>query len=716
MSFRPEYGRKLKNKQMKTSPFVHAAIDKGFQTCGRSFLLFSLLLLVVFSNAQTRQKEDTTYVNTLLSQSKALFGEDPAKAIAIAKQAYTVAQAIKFEKGEATALKNIGIGYYFQQQYVETLDYWNQSLKLFEQMNDKAGISNLLNNIGAVYMDKGDDARALDYCLRSLKIAEDIQDKSRIMSSLATVASIYHNKQDPRAINYLLKALPLAEETGDKEALPVLLGNIGEVYFDQGNDEEAMAYYQRAINNGKDIANAAFALNGMGKIALRKKEFDLALKHHAKALEIAEKVNDKMQQLRALKGMANVYLQKQNFPLALTYYEKAKALGEEINANVELQDIYQEMAAAYANISDYRNAFFYKTKYADIKDTLYNIETAKKLGNLQFDFDLYKKEGEIKLLTKEKQMSESKLKGLAAALLVLLFVAAVLWRINKTKQRAIRLLQRQKTMTDEALNKLKATQEQLIQSEKMASLGELTAGIAHEIQNPLNFITNFSELSSELLSEMEDVLQQDNKSAALSMAADVKQNLQKINHHGKRADAIVKGMLQHSSKRSGTKEPTDINLLVKEYLNLAYHGYRAKDDSFRVILESHFDQNAGNVNVLPQEIGRVLLNLYNNAFYAVAEKKRHENGNFEPVVSVSTKKVGNNILIHVSDNGTGIKQQLVKKVFQPFFTTKPSGEGTGLGLSLSYDIITKGHGGELKVESKEGEGTDFLLQLPVSKQ
>ncbi|MBK7122420.1 MAG: two-component sensor histidine kinase [Chitinophagaceae bacterium] len=266
---------------------------------------------------------------------------------------------------------------------------------------------------------------------------------------------------------------------------------------------------------------------------------------------------------------------------------------------------------------------------------------------------------------------------------------------------------------EKAYTELKATQAQLVQSEKMASLGELTAGIAHEIQNPLNFVNNFSEVNSELISEMKEELNKGNIEEAKTIANDIDENEQKIIFHGKRADAIVKGMLQHSRSSNGVKEPTNINALADEYLRLAYHGLRAKDKSFNAGMKTDFDESIGNINIIPQDIGRVILNLITNAFYVVDEKKKSGIANYEPTVSVSTKKIGDKVEVNVKDNGNGIPQKVLDKIFQPFFTTKPTGQGTGLGLSLSYDIV-KAHGGELKVETNENEGSTFIIQLPTN--
>ncbi len=272
---------------------------------------------------------------------------------------------------------------------------------------------------------------------------------------------------------------------------------------------------------------------------------------------------------------------------------------------------------------------------------------------------------------------------------------------------------KQKEELEQTLEELKATQSQLIQSEKMASLGELTAGIAHEIQNPLNFVNNFSEVSAELIADMKEELKNGNAGEVQLIADDLQENLVRITQHGKRADAIVKSMLQHSKKNTGQQEPTDINALADEYLRLSYHGLRAKDKTFNATMLTDFDGTTGKINIVPQDMGRVLLNLFNNAFYAVSEKKQNlPDTDYKPTVSVSTKKLQDSIQIVVKDNGNGIPQTVIDKIFQPFFSTKPTGKGTGLGLSLSYDIVTRQHGGTIVAETKEGEGATFIIGLP----
>ena len=274
-------------------------------------------------------------------------------------------------------------------------------------------------------------------------------------------------------------------------------------------------------------------------------------------------------------------------------------------------------------------------------------------------------------------------------------------------------LTNQKEELQATLEQLQATQQQLIQSEKLASLGELTAGIAHEIQNPLNFVNNFSEVSVELIDEMQEELQKGDTEEAATIAADLKENLSKIIHHGKRADGIVKGMLQHSRASSTVKESTDINKLADEYLRLSYHGLRAKDKSFNAEMVTNFSEQLPMINVVPQDVGRVLLNLFNNAFYAVHQRQKENLPGYKPTITVSTAAKGNMVIITVRDNGTGIPDEVREKIMQPFFTTKPTGEGTGLGLSLSYDIIVKGHNGTIDVQSEENNFTEFTISIPA---
>jgi signal transduction histidine kinase len=378
-----------------------------------------------------------------------------------------------------------------------------------------------------------------------------------------------------------------------------------------------------------------------------------------------------------------------------------------------------EFLSSYYDKKDPAKALNYLKEYNAVRESLYGTKNMQAMQNLV----VAEAQRQQEIIEMEKAyQNKIKMYALLGGLIVLLLAAAMFYRNSVNQKKSRILLQHQKNELEQSLRQLRTTQTQLVQAEKMASLGELTAGIAHEIQNPLNFVNNFSEVSTELVDEMKSEIKKGNYDEVNVIADDVKQNLEKINHHGTRAADIVKGMLQHSRSSSGVKEPTDINALADEYLRLAYHGLRAKDIDFNATMKTDFDKSIDKINIIPQDIGRVILNLITNAFYAVNEKSKQGIAEYEPTVSVVTKKVNHQVEIRVTDNGNGIPPNILDKIFQPFFTTKPTGQGTGLGLSLSYDIV-KAHGGELKVETltteaaalagKEGAGTTFIISLPL---
>jgi signal transduction histidine kinase len=453
----------------------------------------------------------------------------------------------------------------------------------------------------------------------------------------------------------------------------------------------------------------------LGNLYFKKANYDSALYYYRLSEHLAAEIRPKQTALIYV-SLARYYNKMAQPDSALYYAKKGLAIAERVLSTKSTYESAEMLAHIYEQKHEVDSAFVYLKLSNGLKDSLFNVAKSQEIENLATNEIIRELELES---TQAAYKSKLRFYGLTALLFVALIVAFLLWRNNNNRRQAFEMLQEQKrtietqkAKVETTLEELKITQRQLIQSEKMASLGELTAGIAHEIQNPLNFVNNFSEVSKELLVEMKDELETGNTADAKEIAADVIENLEKILHHGKRADAIVKGMLQHSRSSSGQKEATDINKLADEYLRLAYHGLRAKDKAFNVTMKTDFDETIETIKVVPQDIGRVMLNLITNAFYAVAEKKKQQPDGYEPTVSVSTKKLNNTVEIEVADNGNGIPQKVWDKIFQPFFTTKPTGEGTGLGLSLSYDIV-KAHGGELKVESKEGLGAVFVVTLPV---
>jgi signal transduction histidine kinase len=395
----------------------------------------------------------------------------------------------------------------------------------------------------------------------------------------------------------------------------------------------------------------------------------------------------------------------------------------QLAARRQLRDKSAALSTAFAKEGDYAKAYQYFLQYTAYKDSLTAEATTRRLAALEYRQNLLKKEAQIQRLNKERLLrgqaarrQEQFVVGLGVCVGLLALFAFILSRNNRAKRLANEQLNEQKNALQAALADLKTAQSQLIQSEKMASLGELTAGIAHEIQNPLNFVNNFSEVSTELLDELLEHRRQPTPDPALEdeLLADVHQNLLRINQHGHRASTIVKGMLEHARTSTGQKAPTDLNALLDEYSKLAYHSARAKDKTFEAKLTLHLDPHLGPVPAVPQDLSRVLLNVFTNAFYAVQQKSRTAGPAYHPEVRVRTERGPGHVKIQIRDNGTGVPEAIRQKIFQPFFTTKPTGEGTGLGLSLSYDIITKGHGGTFALESEEGKFTELTLILPVS--
>jgi len=475
------------------------------------------------------------------------------------------------------------------------------------------------------------------------------------------------------AFRYLQRALKLALEIKDAYFLPNIYKCIGNVYQNLDKLDSAIIYWQKNLEiSSHDFISAAESHNNMGEVYLQLNKPDSARLHILKAIELFGTVG-----------------------------------------NIEGLEVSNNLMSNFFKKYHNRDSFYHYLEIASFfKDSLFNYEKRKQLNTYALNEQLHEQE---QIQQQQSLKNRVKVYGLLTALIVFLIIALLLYRNNRHKQKANALLQQQKRKVESTLSELKSTQQQLIQSEKMASLGELTAGIAHEIQNPLNFVNNFSEVSKELAEEMKEELTTGNTEVANEIASDLVQNLEKINYHGQRAAAIVKGMLQHSRQSSGKKEPTDINALADEYLRLAYRGLRAKDKSFNAAFETNFDSTLPKLNVIPQEIGRVLLNIINNAFYAVNEKKKSAElsaTSYEPLITVQTKKVNDKVEVIVTDNGNGIPQNIIDKIFQPFFTTKPTGQGTGLGLSLAYDIV-KAHGGEIKVETKEGEGTTFMIIMSI---
>jgi two-component system, NtrC family, sensor kinase len=611
-------------------------------------------------------------------------------------------------------------------KYLETnldssLKYATLYHKLSSVNNDKRIQSNGLEMMGVVFWRRGNTEKSIELLLKALHIDEELKDLENLSFAYFNLANAYNRANDyERAIDYYSKTLKIAPDSNSILARTFM--TLGAIYVEKNQLDSALFYAQQSyefyvrhpLNKSKYLS---VCLNLLGNIQLELRHSTLALEYFRIGIKEGFINNNLKAVIDNYISMTKLYRQQYLPDSAYYYAMEAYTLARKVNSPYSIEVTSKLLTDIHKVNNKLDSAFKYQEIMISARDSIFNLEKIRQVQNLSFVEEQRHEEFES---AKIEFRNKIKLYSLLSILLAFLIIAFILYRNNQRKQRANALLMHQKKEIDnqrykaeEALIELKSTQSQLIQSEKMASLGELTAGIAHEIQNPLNFVNNFSEVNSELIDELNEEADKGNLDEIKAIAKDIKQNLEKINHHGKRADAIVKGMLQHSRSSNGVKEPTDINKLADEYLRLAYHGLRAKDKTFNATMKTDFDASVGKIDIIPQDIGRVILNLINNAFYVVDEKKKQQIAGYEPTVSVRTKKDGDKVLISVRDNGSGIPQKVLEKIFQPFFTTKPTGQGTGLGLSLSYDIV-KSHGGELRVETKEGEGTEFIVLLPIT--
>jgi two-component system NtrC family sensor kinase len=628
---------------------------------------------------------------------------------------------------KARAYANNGNIYDDHGNYSEALKNNSEALKIREEIGDKAGIAASYNNMGNIYSAVGNYPEALKNFFAALKIKEEIGDKKSIANSYNNLGNAYYSQRDyAQALKYHLTALKIRQEINDKKGIASSYNNIGIIYDDNGNYSDALKYQLASLKIENEIGDAegiAFTYDNIGLIYSHQKDYNKALQYFLDYLKSSEEIEDKSSIADAYNNLGSVYTALGNTIDASLYLNKGLSMAKEVGSIDFIKSAYEGMAQLDSVQGNFKQSLEHYKQYIIYRDSLFNEANTKKLVQSQMQYEFDKKESQAKAEQEKKDAEAKRIKNIQyltiAALGIIVLAAVVIafiqYRHNTHKQKANTLLQQQKEKVESTLTELKSTQAQLIQSEKMASLGELTAGIAHEIQNPLNFVNNFSEVNKEMLAELKEEINKGNYNDAKIIVDDIEANSEKINHHGKRADAIVKNMLQHSRKNSGQKEPTDINALCDEYLRLSYHGLRAKDKDFNAEIKTDFDETIGKIKIIPQDIGRVLLNLFNNAFYATTEKQKAEsakqNAEYKPTISVQTKIINNKVEIKVSDNGNGIPQSIIDKIFQPFFTTKPTGQGTGLGLSLAYDIITKEHNGTIKIESKESEGAEFIIQL-----
>ncbi|MDO3627972.1 ATP-binding protein [Mucilaginibacter sp. BT774] len=639
-------------------------------------------LLVALQKANT----DTNKFVALITLSRHYYITYPDSGIIYAQKGYEIAQKNNWLDAQGFALKRMADSYGNISDYVKSMQYYFKALRAYESINDMFGEQTVYNNIGSTYLGKQDYKNALlnlykakrmmDTYLLSHKPDNKTQRSSYIISLNIGETYLGLKKVDSAEYylnntNGTLRQLTNAEEANEFKANIAL--DLGQIATLRGDKQAALKYFRSAVSisiANQDIDNLSKSYLSAAKLYHQYKQQDSAEYFGRKAIEVATSANFAQDVLDAGTVLYSYYDEDQNLPEAYKYYKITTRA----------------------------------------KDSLYSQDKVKQLLSLDFD----EKQRQQDIAAAQQQYRENvRMYALIAVLAVFLLLVIIFWRNSNQRKKANQLLQQQKEEIQTTLGELKTTQNQLVQSAKMASLGELTAGIAHEIQNPLNFVNNFSDVNREMIGELRGELKNGNVNEALAIADDIEQNEVKINHHGKRADFIVKGMLEHSRTSTGERQVTNINVLADEFLKLSYHGLRAKDKSFNADLVTHFDPSLPKLNVVQQDIGRVLINLFSNAFYAVNQKAKTTGPDYKPTVEVSTTKENGSILIKIKDNGTGIPDAIREKIMQPFFTTKPTGDGTGLGLSLSYDIVVKGHGGNIDVNTKEGEFTEFIVSLPL---
>lgn len=665
---------------------------------------------------------DTGYLNKANELGYYLAETNPDSAFIFLDSQLKLCQKAKYKKGEAEALKIYGNAYLGKGDFKASLTYYNRALAIAKAANEGEIIPGILNNIGLVYANLGNYTEALNTYFEAIKGAEKINNSFVKGAVLTNIAGIYfeQDKLNEAEVNYL-KALEIDSASGDVRRVVLSYNNIGDVKFKQNKPYEAIKNLKKGYAIALDLNSPELiemTLRTLAGIYFALDSIEIAEKFYRESIALSKQNSYGVPYVKSLTGLSDLLYEKGNPKEAIGYAIEAKVQAEKMgqtflmrNANEVLSKIYEAEGNSAAALKTYK-------LFKQYNDSINDLRSQRVAATLEAEYKFSKKALQFeKESLRQWWLIFSAFAGLLTIGVILFIITRNRNRLNKayhTLQEKKQEIEQKNVILEHTLGQLKETQLQLIHAEKMASLGELTAGIAHEIQNPLNFVNNFSELNTEIIDEIETEAEKGNLIELKELLHDLKSNEQKINQHGKRADAIVKGMLAHSRTGVGAKKATDLNALAKEYLRLAYQGHKTRDPGFES--DYHFRPAADLplIEMIPQEIGRVLFNLMQNAFYAVMEQGKQGNPDYKPNVDVSLKREGDLVKVYIRDNGTGIPEANRSKIFQPFFTTRPTGQGTGLGLSLSYDVI-KAHGGEILVESKEGEGSDFIITLPVVK-
>jgi len=722
---------------MKHSVILLLLLLLGLPALGQTPAADSLRRLL-----NTQHRADTTRVRRLLALAYQVRMTDMPQSMQLNQQALRLARQLSDVRSEGEALLALSILYRRQPNYLMSRRYARQALRRFVQSADRQNLAKVWLQLSWIDLLQENFVSALASALRGLSLADQVGDaqigdaqiRARLQVNIGNIYTKLGNYTD--ALPILREAQRNARRLGDQRTELLALNGLGSSYQELENWSSAITYHLRALQLSQklgDVGGEASDEINLADVYGRQGDQAHALAHGLRARQLVHTTHDDYNLPPVNLMLARAYLLAHQTDSVLVLAHQALRLSQQTRSNGNIRNASSLLADAYAQQQNFEQAYYYRSVQLAYNDTLSGEDTQRHTSALRYGYELEKKRGQIALLHKTQQLQaqtairqRQQLYALLGGLGSVVLLAGLLLRNVFLKQRANRHLNDKNLQIaahrddlDAALTELKATQAQLVQREKLASLGEMTAGVAHEMQNPLNFVTNFSDLSVELLAELEEelaltALSGEQKAPLLQLLQELGQNQVKINQHGRRADRIVKSMLEHSRASSGQRQETDLNVLAEECLRLAYHGWQTKHQAFNATLATDFAPTLPHVPIVPQDLSRVILNLLTNALYAVTEKRERVGDAFQPEIRVRTRQTDHSIILQIRDNGDGIPVALREKIFQPFFTTKPTGEGTGLGLSLSYDIVTKGHGGTLSVESQEGDYTEFTISLPLS--
>lgn len=622
------------------------------------------------------------HVDCLAELGEACLLANPTRSIEAAQEALVLAESLGYREGKALAQAVLGYGHYMLSQHQDALGYIFSALTYFEETEDYYLVGMLKSGLASVETSLGNYAAALAHGLEALKLARQYGEAYEEAWVLHGIGLGYCEVGDyATSLEYLDESLAVFMSLGEKIGEARSRTLIGTVLQHLERYQQALPFHEKSLRLFQETENQlgiARALNDLGTAYHAIGRYAQSAECHKESLVLREAYGNRQAVTTSLINLGKLYTDEGNIDQALSYLKRALETAEALEIKPRMHQAHHALATAYERIGDYERALTHFKAFHDIHEQVLGDETNTRLKTLEVQHEVSQAEREAALERQQRELVEEKNVAL-----------------------------------ETLLGELKATQAQLVQTEKMASLGQLTAGIAHEIKNPLNFINNFAALSIELTEELEEYLDEDVQADIQDVVADLCFNAKKIVHHGKRADRIVRGMMLHARGKPGEHQSIDLNALLDEYIGLAYHGMRARRPLFNMSIEKDFDASVEQIKGVSQELGRVFLNLLGNAFDAVHERASTSGETFVAKVAVRSRRLDGSVEVRIEDNGGGIPETIQASIFEPFFTTKPTGQGTGLGLSLSYDIITQGHGGALRVESEEGIGAVFIVTLPV---